>query len=213
MAANQDVALSVDKDQALFRSIHETPIPTIITDPRQRDNPIVAVNQAFCQLTGYTSEEVIGRNCRFLSGPETESGALARLREAIHGGFPIVTELINYRADGEPFLNAVMIAPHMDTNGAVRYFIGSQMDVTAGDAHARIARRKCAQERLKALTPRQTQILELIAMGLRSKQIASRLNIAEKTVKLHRSSLLSRLSVQTSADAIRIAVEAELSLR
>src|SRR5579883_1572289 len=60
----------------------------IVTDPRQPDNPIVLVNEAFCRLTGYRQEEILGRNCRFLQGPDTHPEAIKALREAIAAGRP-----------------------------------------------------------------------------------------------------------------------------
>ena len=77
-----DAALQ-DLEASLFGSIDRSPIATVITDPRRPDNPIVATNTAFSRLTGYSAEEIIGRNCRFLAGPETDPRGSAVLREAV----------------------------------------------------------------------------------------------------------------------------------
>jgi len=193
--------------EGLFASINLSPIASVVTDARLPDNPIVAVNRAFCELTGYCEDEIVGRNCRFLAGPETEPGARAALRHAVADGRPLLVELTNYRKDGSAFLNAVMIAPVLEDNGAVAYFLGSQMDIGPG-AGISTPRRQRAEELVRALTPRQLQVLEHMIAGYRNKQIAGFLAIDEKTVKMHRASLLTRLGVGSSAEAIRIGVEA-----
>lgn len=195
-----------DEFAEMFRSIAFTPIATVVTDPRKPDNPIVAANDGFVRLTGYALDEVIGRNCRFLAGRGTDAEQTEILRQAIADARPVFAEIVNYRRDGSAFANAVMIAPLFDSRGTLRYFVGSQMDV--GDK-AR-ARDGGADRRLAMLTRRQRQVLKEMALGYRNKQIAHRLGISEKTVKMHRAALLKRLEATSSADAIRMAVEAGL---
>ena len=203
-------ATSFDADdlEAILASIHKSPIATIITDQRQPDNPIIEANEPFILLTGYPREEILGRNCRFLVGRGTEPEARTALREAVANGQPIVVELTNYKKDGRAFRNAVMIAPLRDRTGNVVLFVGSQMDVSAADAGG--LRRERARKQVAALTPRQREILELMAAGYRNKQIGGVLGIEEKTVKMHRARLIDALAAKSSADAIRIAVEADL---
>ena len=195
--------------EALIASIQLTAIATVITDPRQTDNPIIAVNRAFEQLTGHSAADVVGRNCRLLRGPETEPESSAKLRQAVLEGKAMMVELLNYRRDGSTFRNAVMIAPIFGEDGAPQLYIGSQMEVPARDGDA-AERLRQARRRLESLTPRQRQVLQLMARGLLNKQIAFELGISDKTVKMHRASLLSALSARASADAIRLAVEAGL---
>lgn len=110
--------------------IGEIGMPIVITEPRQEGNPIVFVNAAFKELTGYSVDEVVGRNCRFLQGPQTDTEAVARLREAIARGEPISIDLLNYRKDGTIFWNALHISPIRAANGEARFFFASQLDVT-----------------------------------------------------------------------------------
>ncbi len=198
------------QEEKLLGSIDPSPIATVITNPRLRDNPIIAANRAFIELTGFPEDEIVGRNCRFLSGPGTEPWLTEKIRESIRSRRPSLTELVNYRRDGTPFRNAVMVAPVFDDDGEVAYFLGSQMD-TGEDVQSPAAQRRArATALVAALSPRQRQILEEMAAGYRNKQIAWRLSLSEKTVKMHRALLLERLGAKTSADAIRIAVEAGL---
>ena len=200
-----------DEFEALLTSVHHTPIATVVTDQGQADNPIVVANDAFCQLTGYSVEEIVGRNCRFLAGPDTERAARGELARAVDAGASALVELTNYRKDGSAFRNAVMIAPVRDQTGKLAYFIGSQMGVGAGAGLASGRARKAAAL-VSQLTARQREVLEFLIRGLRNKQIAGLLGIDEKTVKMHRARLLDRLGASTSADAIRIGVEAGLQL-
>lgn len=197
---------------ALFASIDETPIATVITDPRMEDNPIVAANGAFCSLTGYSLAEILGRNCRFLNARGTEPGLRRALRRAVEEIRPALVELTNYRKDGTPFRNAVMIAPLLDDGGKIEWFVGSQMDVTDRTAQSALPSLK-ARALVEGLTPRHLQVLEFVVAGYRNKQIAGFLGISEKTVKMHRKGMLVRLGAPTSADAIRIGVEAGLTGR
>ena len=119
-----------DRGGVFFAAIEMTRMPMILTDPNQDDNPIVFANKAFFDLTGYEEDEVLGRNCRFLQGAQTDRNAVAELREAVEAKQAIALELLNYRRDGSPFWNAVFIGPVYDTDGALRYFFASQLDVT-----------------------------------------------------------------------------------
>ncbi len=199
-----------DFEASLIASIVHSPIATVITDHRLPDYPIIAVNPVFVELTGYTEEEIVGRNCRFLSGPATDPTARAVMRDAVEQGRPTLTELINYKKDGTPFRNAVMVAPVVGPSGRIEFFLGSQMDVTEEGKLPSILYRQRAVEGVRVLTPRQRQVLQQMIQGFRNKQIAARLGIDEKTVKMHRAGLLAKLGVATSADAIRVGVEAGL---
>jgi PAS domain S-box-containing protein len=119
-----------DRGGVFFAAIEMTRMPMILTDPNQDDNPIVFANKAFLDLTGYEEAEVLGRNCRFLQGAQTDRNAVAELRDAVDARSAIALELLNYRRDGSPFWNAVFIGPVYDRAGDLRYFFASQLDVT-----------------------------------------------------------------------------------
>jgi PAS domain S-box-containing protein len=197
-------------DPALFASIEASPIATVVTNPRLPDNPVVAVNRPFCDLTGYPPEEILGRNCRFLAGDGTEPWQRQSVREAIQSLRPTLAELLNYRRDGTPFRNALLIAPLFDGEGQLAWFIGSQVEVGSGPAAPLALRQQRAASLVRELSGRQREVLRQMALGQRNKQIAWRLSLSEKTVKMHRGLLLRKLGVSTTADAIRMAVEAGL---
>lgn len=188
--------------------ISASSVAAVVSDPRQPDNPIVACNDAFTALTGFAREEILGRNCRFLAGPDTEPWLTESLRTGIRLRQPVMVEILNYRKSGEPFRNAVMVAPVFDARGEAEYFIGSQVEIAPDVARAGDVRRQAAHEAVARLTPRQRQVLIEMARGRLNKQIAWHLDLTERTIKMHRAALFRALGVQTSADAIRMAVEA-----
>ena len=197
-------------DEALVETIGLSPIASVITDPRSSDNPIVVANPAFCTLTGYGESEILGRNCRFLAGAATEPWLTEQIRSAIHERRPALVDILNYRSDGTPFRNGVMVTPLFDANGDLAWFLGSQVDLGDRPSELFSSRRARAAALVAELPQRQHQVLELVARGLLNKQIAHQLGIAEKTVKMHRALLLERIGATTTGEAIRIAVEAGL---
>lgn len=103
----------------------------ILTNPNLPDNPIIYANPGFEKLTGYTQSEALGRNCRFLQGPQTKQTAIAEMRRAIHEGKPCTVVVLNYRKNGQSFWNSVSIAPVREADGTISYFVGTQADVTS----------------------------------------------------------------------------------
>lgn len=193
----------------LLDSIALSPIPHVVTNPRRPDNPIEVANAAFCALTGYSESEILGHNCRFLAGDGTEPWVTEEIRQGIGGRRPVLVEILNYRKDGTAFRNGVTIIPLFGADGALQWFLGSQVDLGEGESLL-AARRARAAAKVKDLSRRQTEILAAMSRGQLNKQIAWELGIAEKTVKMHRALMLERLGVATSAEAIRLAVEAGL---
>ena len=118
------------KGDPFAAAVRATRMPMIVTDPRQPDNPIVFVNDAFLRLSGFERGEIMGRNCRFLQGADTDRGAVAQVREAIEANRDIAIDLLNYRKDGTPFWNALYISPVINEAGQTTYFFASQLDVT-----------------------------------------------------------------------------------
>jgi PAS domain S-box-containing protein len=194
----------------LIESVALSPIAMVVSNPRRPDNPIEVANAAFCDLTGYSESEIVGRNCRFLAGASTEESATEAIRSAIRGVRPTLVDILNYRRDGTAFRNGVMITPLFDPEGELAWFLGSQVDLGPQSEDALSSRQSRAAAKVASLPARQRQVLELMASGLLNKQIAWKLGISEKTVKMHRALLLERLGVGTSAEAIRLAVEAGL---
>jgi PAS domain S-box-containing protein len=128
-------------------AVRATRMPMLITDPNQPDNPIVFVNAAFSNLTGYGHDEIIGRNCRFLQGPETNRDDIAKIRSAIARRVPVEIEVLNHKKDGEVFWNRLLISPVFDRDGELTYFFASQFDVTLErDKLARVQRDRDALE-------------------------------------------------------------------
>ncbi|MGI2034219.1 PAS domain-containing protein [Rhizobium panacihumi] len=119
--------VSEDPFAAAFKA---TRMPMIVTDPSQPDNPIIFCNEAFRKLTGYSDEEIIGRNCRFLQGAETDRETIAKIRDSIAAGQDVAVDILNYRKDGNTFWNAVFISPVRDEANKIIYFFASQLDFT-----------------------------------------------------------------------------------
>ncbi|MBW4024730.1 MAG: PAS domain S-box protein [Proteobacteria bacterium] len=141
-------------------AVRATRMPMIITDPRQSDNPVVFVNDAFCRLSGYEREEIVGRNCRFLQGPETDRETVARVRAAVAEERSIEVDIRNHRKSGEPFWNRLLLAPVRDGRGELAYFFASQVDVTL------------ERERLLGLETHNAALLAEIAGRLRAQQLS-----------------------------------------
>jgi PAS domain S-box-containing protein len=125
-----DAGMLNDRRELALVAVERTRMPMVVTDPRQDDAPIVLANQAFLDLTGYSAEEVLGRNCRFLQGPGTSSANLEQIRRGLAEGDDVEVELVNYRKDGSSFINQLAISPVLADDGTLLYYFGSQKDVT-----------------------------------------------------------------------------------
>jgi PAS domain S-box-containing protein len=124
----------------------------VIADALAPDNPIIYANKAVEEITLYPTQEILGRNCRFLQGPGSNPRTIAEIREAVVAGKPVSVEILNYRRNGEPFWNQLVITPIRDEAGRLTHFVGLQTDIserkTAEDDRARLesAIRKSALE-------------------------------------------------------------------
>ncbi|WP_045738704.1 hybrid sensor histidine kinase/response regulator [Xanthomonas sp. MUS 060] len=123
-------SVSNRRSDIFFAAVQTTRMPMIVTDPHQPDNPIIFVNNAFLEMTGYSHEELIGNNCRFLQGPDTDRETVRSVRDAIAAHTEVAVEILNYRKDGSSFWNALYISPVYDERGELVYYFGSQLDVS-----------------------------------------------------------------------------------
>jgi PAS domain S-box-containing protein len=112
------------------RAIRAVSQAILITDVRAPDNPIIYASPSFEQMTGYPTNEVIGRNPRFLQGKDTNPAAVAQLHDAVARGVPCTVELLNYRKDGNPFWSTIAISPVLDADNQISHYVGVQTDVT-----------------------------------------------------------------------------------
>ncbi len=129
----RDITEKVNASRELFirdRAIAESLTGIMIADARANESPIIYVNPAAEKMTGYSSSEIIGRNCRFLQNDDTSQEGAKLLREAIINAKPVTTVLRNYKKDGTLFWNEVSISPVRNKNGELTHFIGMQNDVT-----------------------------------------------------------------------------------
>jgi PAS domain S-box-containing protein len=101
----------------------------LIVDARAHDHPIVFVTDAFLAMTGYPRDQVIGRNCRFLQGPDTCPRAIADIRAALRDGRALTRDIRNYRRDGTAFWNRLSIRPIRDADGRLHRFVGLQREI------------------------------------------------------------------------------------
>lgn len=138
--------VSEDPFAAAFKA---TRMPMIVTDPNQHDNPIIFCDAAFLRLSGYADNEVIGRNCRFLQGPDTDPNTVTKIRRAVSAGEDVAVDILNYKKDGSSFWNAVFISPVRDDDGKIIYFFASQLNFTnvkSREADLAAARHKAEAE-------------------------------------------------------------------
>jgi PAS domain S-box-containing protein len=146
------------------RALQATTVSIVITDARMQDNPIVWVNEGFTRTTGYLASEAIGRNPRFLQGPQTDPAEIAEMRQAIAEARPSMVTLINYRANGSTFWNSVSTAPVFDEDGQVLGFIGMQVDVTDAVSAQREREERLRDEQAGRLSAEKAQrTLSLLA--------------------------------------------------
>ncbi|GGC89259.1 hypothetical protein GCM10011396_40570 [Undibacterium terreum] len=129
----QDITERKIAEQALVlnkRALESTSDGVLICDAMSPDMPIISVNQAFEKVTGYLSQEVIGKNCRFLQGKDTQQIGLVDIRAALRDKSEGRAVLHNYRKDGTPFWNSLRISPVRDTDGTVTHFVGTLTDIS-----------------------------------------------------------------------------------
>lgn len=132
----------------LEAAIEASHVCVTVADMTRPDGPLTYVNKAFLDTTGYTHNEVLGRNCRFLQGADTDPTVIDAMRTAIAEGRPLRVELLNYRKSGEPFWNALHLSPVWSESGRLEAFIGIQHDVTEVRAAREVEQQR---QRIEAL--------------------------------------------------------------
>ena len=147
------------------QAMAQTRMAICLSDPHAHDMPIVFANRAFRELTGYSQDEVLGRNCRFLQGPDTDPREVAKIRTALENEDVTVVELLNYRKNGETFWNALHIGPIYNQAGELIYFFGSQWDVS--DVRAARAEELYAKEMARELSHRMKNMFAVAQAMLR----------------------------------------------
>ncbi len=166
----------------LERSVEGSINGVAIADANRPDAPIIYVNPAFRRMSGYSQEEVLGRNCRFLQGPDTDPAVVERIRLQLSRGEDVQVTLLNYRKDGTPFWNDLYIAPVRDALETITHYVGMQNDVSdqktyesqlahhaSHDALTGLANRSLFEDRLEhdvALTARRPERLAVLFVDL-----------------------------------------------
>ena len=126
----------------------------IISDAQSPDQPIIYASPAFCHLTGYSEQDVLGKNCRFLQGPDTDPQVVDQIRDALNSNRSFLGELLNYRKNGSTFWNQLRIKPLLDEKGKVTFFVGVQTDITERKQREAIALRQANYDPLTGLPNR-----------------------------------------------------------
>ena len=171
------------KGDPFAAAIRATRMPMIVTDPRQPDNPIVFSNDAFLKLTGYSRAECLGRNCRFLQGPDTDRAAVDKVREAVLQSRDISIDLLNYRKDGSRFWTALYVSPVIDERGDVLFFFASQVDVSERkDAERSV---QAAKDHFERVFQERSRDLESTLRDLRETNAKLEQAVETKTALLH----------------------------
>ena len=163
------------------KAMAQTRMAVCLSDPNQLDNPIVFCNEAFERLTGYQADEVLGRNCRFLQGEDTDPRKVASIRQALDEEKLVVIELLNYRKDGSTFWNTLHLGPIYDQDGQLIYFFGSQWDVTnlhqsrAEERHAKAIAREISH-RMKNVFAVIGGIVNITGRSMNAMDVAHKIN-------------------------------------
>ncbi|MHA3701158.1 PP2C family protein-serine/threonine phosphatase [Jatrophihabitans sp. YIM 134969] len=152
-------------DLTVWRAAAEaSDVPMCLSDPSAPDEPLIWVNRAFTRVTGYSSDQAIGRNCRFLQGPDTDRSTIARIRDGLERDGSVTETVLNYRRDGQPFWNQLSLTPLRGPSGAVSHYVGVQDDVTA--------RVRAVESRDDAVASERLAVDELAAASAREHEAA-----------------------------------------
>lgn len=204
-----ETAMAVAGSEAEIRdrAVLATGLSFTVADAVAQGQPLIWVNPAFTAATGYTFEDAVGKNCRFLQGRETDPQAHVLIRRALDAGSDLVFTLLNYKKDGTPFWNQLSINPIRDCTGAVTHFVGIQTDVTQSRAvelereQALLAERtarRAAEQAQHAAEQATLEAVQARAEAERARAAAERA-VSEAQVVRKRLSLLVEATTQLAA--------------
>ena len=178
-----DVETDLPDARIRDRAVVAAGLSFTISDPHQPDHPLVYVNPAFERTTGYSYDEAVGRNCRFLQGPDSDPAAVQRVREALAAEEHAVVTLLNHRKDGTAFWNELSLSPVYDGEGALTHFVGIQADVTARVlVEQERARHLAAETAARAQAEQAQRRLALLAEA--TSMLAATLDVDESLTRL-----------------------------
>ena len=192
------------------RAMDEAPVGITIADGKRRDTPLIYVNDAFEELAGYDEADVLGRNCNFMQGDDSEESKIAEMAKAIDAGEPVSVELVNYTDDGEEFWNRVHIAPIHGDEGDVTHYVGFQEDVTdrveaEREAQRQAERARTEREKVEALLDRLDGLLTDVTSELLSadSRAAVERSVADRLVETDEYALAWVGEAEPATDTIR----------
>ena len=159
----------------LFRALDSASCGITVADAQDPEMPLIYVNPAFEAMTGYSKDEILGRNCRFLQGADREQSELAVIGRALKEGREASAVLRNYRKDGTLFWNELRLSPVFDDQDRLAYYVGIQTDVTA---------QKEAQAKLQRQNPGFHECLEAIPFGVLVLDVEGRIFFAGEHASL-----------------------------
>jgi PAS domain S-box-containing protein len=203
--------------QPFVHAVESSAVPIAIADPFEPDCPLVFVNEAFLTLTGYSEDEVLGRNCRFLQGPDTREIDKQILRDAVRDQSTISHEILNYKKDGTAFWNELHMAPMLDDRGELLYFIATQVDVTDRVTrhdnliHALDAKTEALRDQAERTHHMAREMTHRVRNSLALIQAMLRMQLSSLSDETARNALIGALSrIQAIVEIQRIIEHSEL---
>lgn len=206
--------------QPFVHAVESSAVPIAIADPFEPDCPLVFVNAAFLELTGYSEDDVLGRNCRFLQGPDTREEDRLILKSAVANRETISHEILNYKKDGTAFWNELHMAPMLDDSGELLYFIATQVDITervnrqAGLQQALDERTEALRDQAQRTHHMAQEMTHRVRNSLALIQAMLRMQLSSMSDDTARNALVGALSrIQAIVEIQRVIEHADLNAR